>query len=107
MARSGKVWTKFQNRIDKSVTTIMINRANMKVGTQVQDVGPYPVFFETSMTRDEAFALMQEQGKVYVLASLEWTADPGQNVTGQVKVRLDPGNGIAWRYSLEPTSENY
>lgn len=73
----------------------------MKVGTQVLETGTRPVLFETKMPRDQAMLLMQQQqGRVFILASLDWDAE-----NGTAQMRFDPGNGVEWQYALTPVEE--
>lgn len=72
----------------------------MKVGNQVRETGAYPVFFESKLTKDQVMCLQKQQGRVFVLASLEWDSEKNT-----AQMRLDPGNGVEWQFDLTPVEE--
>lgn len=59
----------------------------------VNGLGTKPMAFRTEMSREEFFAAMQEQGRVFQLEMRSWNAE-----TGETEIALVPGNGVMVLY---------
>lgn len=67
----------------------------------VNSIGTKRMTFRTQMTREEFFAAMNDQGRVFQLEMRSWNAE-----TGETEIALVPGNGVMALYDhCEPPME--
>lgn len=67
----------------------------LKAGRITSQPGTRTRCVVTSYTRDEIFGIMKENGRAFVLKTVEW-----DSVTGEAILHLEPGNGVDWEYDL-------
>ena len=68
----------------------------------VNSIGTKRMTFRTQMTREEFFAAMNDQGRVFKLEMRSFNAE-----TGETEINLVPGNGVMALYDYcEPPIES-